>query len=865
MKVIKVNGSKEDTAVIKRSLEQVCCNSIIILDNQQPLYEFIENLQLDDNVLYNLRIAKDIDFRSVSVQLRDKITDNCLLDNVTSLSNLIENLDEDKIKNGRIIIDTEDNDLISRIMQCFIYLDIDIEVMMEKEKRDRKIINAFIRSYEQLRNSIVNGQREVQNLNIKDDFTDERKGIINVLYEIEKTLEKARERDLNISVMATKKAGKSVIVNSFLDEQYAPTSFELPTPNNCIYKRSKDNNIRLLYGKNDILFKSPQHIYKYIYKEFKKAQNDKDNGYTIDDMEIYYSGEGSNIAPFTIIDTPGSNYVVAKTNNNENVHKKIAYSWIEKSDVILFLINYSSYLTIDEEEFFKNIKSQFEKHNKFYSLIVVVNKLDEMYISECENKSAARFLDYIRCRLSDLGYKGFIVMGTSARSYFDLIKVCRIDSDLLKDIGETESIEQLKGSALRQRIKKLKEKFIGKTDMSSLSFVDDQLEKLECFYGLQDYDFNTLRHKSGIPKLKGYASYIAVQKANVELFASLIREIDEKYIKLSSFFAINKLVSAKKKKSDELQEIEVMINNIIDKFSFIHEDKENKLSFENFENKLLDDSRISLDKALSRMLDMYETRVDEFFMKLMLKNSSELKMIKNKIKDIDFDINNKAFNEEFKNVAENSLKLISIEADKKINYIKEVEDSMKEVVHGFSDIIRKEYKLTDFDIAVPQVGKDINEMMLFNMPEVNINNDDIKEKVIESIELETNAAEKLVNFFTKVKIGAYSINSRQLRTIKSEYIKYIRSVQYDAYYNSLKKILNVSIEEYSKQLDEIFNRIMSVYRNIFDDMIKELSAARINSEDQIEALDSRLKFYDEIHSGVGNFMEQWKTVRNASI
>jgi hypothetical protein len=865
MKVIKLNGSKEDTAVIKRNLENPSCNSIFILDNQQPLYEFIENLELDDNLLYNLRIAKDIDLSSVSVQLSDKITDDCLLDNITSLSNFIENLDEDKIKNGRIIIDTQDSDLISRIIQSFIYLDIDIEVMMEKEKKDRKIVNAFIRNYEQLKNSIVNGERVVQNLKIKDDFIDERKGILNILYEIEKVLDRSRERDLNISVMATKKAGKSVIVNSFLDEQYAPTSFELPTPNNCIYKRSKDNNIRLLYGKNDMLFKSPQHIYKYIYKEFKKAQNDKANGYTIDDMEIYYSSEGSNIAPFTIIDTPGSNYVAVKGNNKENMHKKIAYSWIEKSDVIMFLINYSSYLTIDEEEFFKNIKTQFEKHNKFYSLIVVVNKLDEMYISECENKSAARFLDYIRCRLSDLGYKGFIVMGTSARSYFDLIKVCRIDSELLKDIGETDPIGGLKGSDLRLRLKKLKKKFIGKTDMSSLSFVDDQLEKLECFYGLQDYDFNTLRHKSGIPKLKKYASYIAVQKANVELFSSLIREIDEKFTKLSSCFAINKLVSAKKKKSDELQEIEWMINNIIDKFSFIHEDKENKLSFEKFQNKLLDSARILLDKALGRMLDMYETRVDEFFMKLMLKNSSELKMIKNKIKDMDFDINNKAFNEEFKNVVENSLKLINIEADKKINYIKEVEDSMKETVHGFSDIIRKEYNIIDFDIAVPQVGKDINEMLLFNMPEVNINNDAIKEKVIESIELETNAAEKLINFFTKVKVGAYSINSRQLRTIKSEYIKYIRSIQYDAYYNSLKKILCSSIDEYSKQMEQIFNRIISVYRNIFDDMVKELSSARINSEDQIEAMDSRLKFYDEIHTGAENFIEQWKIVRNASI
>ena len=48
--------------------------------------------------------------------------------------------------------------------------------------------------------------------------------------------------ELKFAVAASKKAGKSVIVNCFLGEEIAPTSTELATPNNCFYKKSKKLN-----------------------------------------------------------------------------------------------------------------------------------------------------------------------------------------------------------------------------------------------------------------------------------------------------------------------------------------------------------------------------------------------------------------------------------------------------------------------------------------------------------------------------------------------------------------------------------------------------------------------------------------------
>lgn len=866
MKVVKINGSKEDIDIIKRSLETTPCNSIFILESEEPLYKFIETLDVDGNLLYNLNIAKEIYFNEVLVELSDKITDNPILNKIASLSNLLEFTDEDKIRNCRVVLDTEDSDLVSKVIQSLIYLSIGLEVMMKKEKQDRKIINAFIRKFDKIRTSVVNGEKAIQNLDTADDFVNQKKNnMLDILNEIEKDLELARERALNVSVMATKKAGKSVVVNSFLNEQYAPTSFELPTPNNCIYKRSQDNNIRLVYGKYDILFKSPQDIYSFIYKEFKKAQEDKTNGYTIDDMEIYYSSSDNSIASFSVIDTPGSNYTAATNlGNGENIHKKLAYSWIEKSDVILFLINYSNYLTIDEEEFFRNIKLQFEKRNKYYSLIVVVNKLDEMYISECENKSVVRFLDYIRCKLYDLGYKGFVVMGTSARSYFDLIKVSRIDNDILNSLGETMPIDQLKGSMLRERLKNLKKSYIGKSEMTSLSFIDDQFEKLECFYGIKEYDYKTLKDKSGIPRLKSYTSYVAVQKANVELYGLLTRDIDEKFGRILSSFIINNLISVKKEKKKQLQEIEIMINNIINKICLIQNDMEDKLGFNEFQDKLLADAQIKLDKILQRMLDLYEARVDEFFMKLMFKNAYELKQLKNKSIDIDLSINNKVFNEEFKNVIENAMVLLNEEFDKKIKYIKEAESSMKETVEAFSEVIRKNYDIEDFSITMPQINQDLKKMLISNMPAIDINENAIKEKILDSIELKENAVEKLLNIFMRNKIGGYLINSRQLRRVKSEYVQFIINSEYDAYYDLLKKNLFGSIDECKRQIDENFKRISGIYKNIFDDMLSELSAVRSDSENQLSQLENKLKYNNEINKIAKDFVDVWSEIRNIS-
>ncbi|MEQ8197150.1 MAG: hypothetical protein ABRQ27_03980, partial [Clostridiaceae bacterium] len=269
MKVIKIKGEYLDTEIIKSNLEKTSKeNLVFILDAGKQLYEFLENLGIEGNLFYHLKIANEVDFSDISVKLNDKITDETVLENIHSLSSLLEAVSEEDIKNCRLILDTEDSDFISRVTQAIVYLDLELEVMMKKEKKDRLKLNAFRRKFDSLKLSASKGITELQRLESGDEFLTEKMECINSFHKIQEYIEKARDREINISLMSTKKAGKSVLVNSLLKEQYSPTSLELPTSNKCIYRRSRDNTIRMFYGSKDLLFKSPKDIYEYIYKEF---------------------------------------------------------------------------------------------------------------------------------------------------------------------------------------------------------------------------------------------------------------------------------------------------------------------------------------------------------------------------------------------------------------------------------------------------------------------------------------------------------------------------------------------------------------------------------------------------------------------
>jgi hypothetical protein len=866
MRVVKIEGTREDSSRIQENLQEFLSdNPVFIISKDKELYKFIEELQIDDNFLYILKVAREIDFYGIAVELRDKVTDKIIKRSISCLSMLLEDFEEEEATCLQLIIDTEDKNVISEVMQALIYLNINLEVMMKKEKRDREIVNAFKQRFYKIKNAVLDAKYAVKGIQVIEELKQEKETVINVLKEIEEDLDKAKERDLNISVMATKKAGKSVVVNSFLDEQYAPTSFELPTPNTCIYKKSLDNRISLIYSGQHMYFDSPEDIYKYTYEEFKRAQNDAQCACTIEDMEIHYVNNKNDFAAFTVVDTPGPNYAGANNaQNGENMHKKSAYQWIEKSDVVLFLVNYSNYLSSDEEQFFRDIKSQFEKYDKFYSLVVVVNKLDEMYMSECENKSVVRFLDYIKCKLHDLGYKGFVVLGTSARTYFDAVKVSRIDSESLQDIGEKSSIERLNGDFLRSRLKKLKRKFIGKNNMTILSFVDDQLEKLECFHGLEDASLDTLKIKSGIPKLKEYTTYVAIQKANTELYSSLIRSIDEKFVKIRNMDIIKSLIDSKVEKQDQLEEFEKMLQNMMCSFEAIEKEINEKLSFESLQDELFQEIRTSRNSRIEQVSEVYKDRINDFFMKLKYRDSSELGELKSIGININFSTDNKVIEEEFDKLIAGFLLKANKELDEKEKCFKEFDSRIKEIVHSFSERIKKEYDMKTFNIEVPKIEHAFNRKSIVRIPKINLDNILLTEKVLDSIEFKQNILEKFISNITDKKIGTYIMDSENLREVKKSWLELVRkSIQgeYIASYSILEGNLLGSINELKLQIEQAADSLTSSYKDTFSDILKDLSTCKMDVEEQMRYLDAKLQFLNYIEERMVEFNEIWSTIR----
>ena len=109
-----------------------------------------------------------------------------------------------------------------------------------------------------------------------------------------------------------------------------------------------------------------------IGNEFKNAQKETGEGASLPDMEITYpSNRGLN--GYEIWDTPGPN--VAFTGE----HEKNAKERVAQADECIFVMNYSNHLTTDEVNFLKYAHEIFQKNNKFYSLFITVNRIDERY------------------------------------------------------------------------------------------------------------------------------------------------------------------------------------------------------------------------------------------------------------------------------------------------------------------------------------------------------------------------------------------------------------------------------------------------------------------------------------------------------
>lgn len=552
MKIVELKGTdlvNDKDLIISNIKEQ---DIYFVYTGQKMLYEYIDDLKLSSPALCKLKIFRELTPICVSLLNNGKMTD------YEKLSDLLAEIDIDKscevIVKGDLSGKDEDRKKtrtqLSDIMQQFIYLNIQLDrirIMTEKEYEDGEKVKEFSKNIKVHEKNLQTSVELIskENFNSNSDIVEKVKSNLD---EIKDYLKEAQENELKIAAAASKKSGKSMVVNSMLKCELAPTSLEIATPNNCIYKKSYEG-YTLEYDNEKKSFEDGKALRQYIEKIFKDASMNKESGYAVPDMTIGYKEIDNGLSTYTIYDTPGPDLAGASG------HKKAAAAAIKDADVVIFSIDYTKHFTDTEVEYLDSIKEKFEKNHKYYSLIINVNKLDARYGNEGD-KSVARILDYLRNKLISIApeFRDSIVIGTSALTYFDCIEI-----EKLKEFGDLEESGNLKDN-IDSLIDKWMYEESKSEEVTRLQFISTILANMKTFEGIKKAStIEQVKRVSGMPNLLSYVEYIANEKARIEKVNSLIFKIDNLYTDIQNLFGFQRLEEELTNNQKKIEEVKAIL------------------------------------------------------------------------------------------------------------------------------------------------------------------------------------------------------------------------------------------------------------------------------------------------------------------
>ena len=537
---------------------------LLASDSGYELHEAIEKLseyvKNDTSQDYELELTRIRFARNLKFALPVCFADG---ETLSTLSELLEALSYDKSlkltgRGYQVIIDddgVEENNSrddpasieVVRLFQQLVYLNLNLDIKKKSELRKSQVKNRFRAMHKELQaeaqNRITALQPVVAEHKIGTEGIERVQKIIDSLGEMQKAFDEGKVRTLKIAAMGTKKAGKSVIINSILGRDYAPTSSELPTPNVVRYiPCSEDTPLTLDYRGTTQTFSTPEELSSYILGEFRAAQKNTGEGSELEDMTIYYPSD--QYTGYEVIDTPGPNFAGAGTK-----HYEIARKCIREADICIFVMNYSNHLTNDEQKFLQEIRSVFAEQGKFYSLFIAVNRIDERYASEVE-KSVCRLVDYIRSRLEGLGYRNVILFGTSALQSFYLDKT----SDFMRELNICPPDDE----PLMPELDTLFDDFPkqAKKHTTELAFMETALRNLKRFHGVSKPTASDLQIFSGIPQLEQHLKYVGESKVDNEIVYNVIMRCEGYFSAIRNALLVTRLLELSEQDKDALTELD---------------------------------------------------------------------------------------------------------------------------------------------------------------------------------------------------------------------------------------------------------------------------------------------------------------------
>lgn len=891
-------------------------DKIFVYTGKGYLCDYIDRLDLGDNALYKLKMCQEVENMNIQFECAEKEVN----DKFDKLSDLLIILDPN-IESKVIVMGDADGDeekiakvrkKLSSIVQQFVYLNLPldkIQVMTEREYKNYDKIKRFSQSVTVHEKNVQSSRDRMANMG-DGKYADIIDRVNTSLDKISDYLKESKNNELKIATAASKKTGKSVIVNSIIGCELAPTSLELATPNNCIYKASENGFVLEMEGKK-MNFASAQEMKKYILREFKAAEEKEGCG--IPDMNIGYIPLDNGLSSYTIYDTPGPDLAGADD------HKKAAYKAINEVDVVIFSIDYSKYLTDTEMSYLKDIKEVFSEKQKFYSLIINVNKLDLRYGNEGD-KSVVRILDFIKKRLISIApeFEDAIVIGTSALTYFNCIEA--------EKISETD---QLSGEKFWMNLVELVQEFSmnpeKREQVNVLQFLSNVTSNTQVFSGIVVKNLEQIKIQSGMPNLLGYIRYIAENKARIEKVNNLIYKIDQEYANIQNLFHFQQLEEELAQNqnlleaaNEVLEKFRTQINDIYDdrypdisrmnkngelvSTTLMNLARQSELSFEDislyFENQfvdvLLDDNKIKkevisnvrgeleerlnlkfADSTLSRYIDGKERTVvkEEEIRQLILGIIKHLDAQVNKQINVNSEELDEDLKYEFNQIMDDLVKMVNNRGEK-----------LKEAVHQCEQELQKECEI-EFSIELPEFEFEFkrneddshSKIKVINNTFLRRINENMDGKINHSREIKDNLGEKAVDYIMKGLIGkvleAFDVKKSYNRITYDP--KYIMTELYDhALSHNIMDAMNESefandMDDLKKDYKEIVEKFVEKIESEMQDQMKHANAyanaaaGAINRskeyENNISELTEKQRLLERIKECVDIFCLDWKS------
>ena len=894
------NSISEDIQTVKDTIEKDS-SVVFVYSGEGTLYDYIDKLYdrghgLDDEDLYRFKVCYE--YRDEKSPLKmSYVSEKHRSREISSMKDLINELDGES--KCRIIIESDERVQLAFVVQQLIYIEYPLEtvdILLRKEEKDAAKTKRFMENIDDLWESCNKAYLDLSEMlgkvkaeeddpiknptkesRIKDIY-DTLESCVTIRYKIIE----AQDEKMKIAVAASKKSGKSVIVNCFLGEEIAPTDTELATPNNCIYEKSDDQQYHLrLEGKDEEhSFAGRQEIHDVIEEYFRDAQRNQESGFSMPDMHIKYATDKNNFSSYTIYDTAGPD--AAGTS-----HGAIADRAMHECDVAVFAIDYAKYLTKTEEEYLRSVKELFTKQGKFHTLMFALNKMDVRYTDTKVAKSFIKSVDFIKTRLACIAedYKDCIIFPTSSLEYFCTLEAEKEAPELSQEPGVT-----------RQEIEELSMKYRKSQAGDFLQWLNSHASGLRYYQNIENFTYETFRKDSGMPALMSYVSYVARSKAREEIVNNITHEIASQKVRiqgvLDSIHNIKELIDADDTKIDK-------ITTIISEYA----DAVQKIFSENFTED--DFSALDTNSLLRthKCYEGYELLIEH--QKKAVKDSCDKDDLANRISEIaieqiwrkiedkqgkmtEAEIDNLLTAADFKKIIDILIpKLAEDNANATYKQLTRLGKEVAAIVKQRQDNLsaanadcKKRLSKENFTMVFPEIPE-FEFAAKLNMPNhINLQ--------IKGFDLNLN--EKLQNLF-KTKILSSILRQIKQRLTgsasKKDLVKVLRTISQEEFYTECSKNLKPTLENivYKNHISEALSQYLTktVIDGYMGELVHELQETfkRMNEiylgcvrrfqgdiddrdkyRKEIELYNIRMENISGINNHISDFMQVWDSIVN---